>query len=220
MMRGLRVPRPSAAFDVRALRVRAARWRAAADLILRECGRLGWIGLASLVLACVLADQAVRRADEAAGLQAQADELHARAARPSAPARTVAAPTSTTASQARAASLAVDRDAVTRALPRERNGADALPFEVLRDAERRGLVLGPVEYRWGRRGDGLRRLDVQLSVTGSYAAGRAWLSETLHAMPHAQIAELTITRGETQPDGSSGPVEIRATLALHFRTTA
>lgn len=214
-MRKLREARPGAALDLRALRVRASRLRAAADLVLRECGPLGWLGIAALLLACVLADRAVRSVDEAEGLQAQADELHARAARPVARAAGVAAP-----QPARVASLAVDRDAVTRALPRERNGADALPFEVLRDAERRGLVLGPVEYRWGRRGDGLRRLDVQLSVTGSYAAGRAWLSETLHAMPHAQIAELTITRGEVQPDGSSAGVEVRVTLALHFRATA
>jgi hypothetical protein len=49
-------------------------------------------------------------------------------------------------------------------------------------------------------------------VSGRYLATRQWLAESLVALPHAQLLELTMQRS----DPADADLEVRVVLAVHF----
>lgn len=193
------VPLDRAGALARALLARA---RAGLSVLADGLGPLG-IGGAAAIAAGVWALSSAANTDvEALALESQAAALHEAARH---------------AALARARVPAVRREVATPApapltLPPERPTSAVLPASVFTQAERRGLRVGPVEYRPGRGTASVRRVDVQLTATGRYLSARQWLSDTLAAMPHAQLVEMSLQRG----DPAEAELEVRVVLAVHF----
>jgi hypothetical protein len=184
-------------------RLALARLRVGLSILSDGLGPLGVGGLAALAAGTFALSSATATETEALALEAQAAALHG-AARNAALARARAP-----SSQRREA---VANSTPSLELPLQRPTGTVLPASVLAQAEQRGLRLGPVEYRPGRGSASIRRVDVQLTASGRYLAARQWLADTLEAMPHAQLVELTLQRGDpAEPD-----LEIRVVLAVHF----
>ena len=191
-------------FDRVGQRMRSAlsRTRAGLSILADGLGPLGVAGVAALAGGTFALSSARTVHTEALALESQAAVLH---------------------EAARHAALVRARTPVARResagpvaaplqLPPERPAGSVLPVSVFSQAERRGLRLGPVEYRTGRGSASIRRVDVQLTATGRYLPARQWLADTLAAMPHAQLVELSLQRG----DPSEADLEVRVVLAVHF----
>jgi hypothetical protein len=183
-------------------RLALARLRVGLSIVSDGLGPLGVGGLAALAVGAFALSSATATETEALALEAQAAALHGAARN---------------AALARARAPSQRREAVAAAappleLPLEKPTGSVLPSAVLAQAERRGLRLGPVEYRPGRGSASIRRVDVQLTATGRYLSARQWLADTLAAMPHAQLVELTLQRG----DPAEADLEVRVVLAVHF----
>jgi hypothetical protein len=176
--------------------------RAAVSILADGLGPLGVIGGTALLVGAFALDSAASTETEALALETQAAALH-EAARLTARART-RAPS--------ARQEAVAPTLVSIGLPVQKPSSPVVPGSVFAQAERRGLRLGPVEYRAARGSATVRRVDVQLTATGRYLPARQWLADALATMPHAQIVELSLQRaGAAESD-----LEIRVVLAVHF----
>jgi hypothetical protein len=181
---------------------------AAASVARRDLGLSGWLGLALLGLAIALMASAMRTDDEALGLSAEADRLRSESRR----AALLRARTPVTGS---ASAVTRSEPVALPAAPDRRSGS-VLPAWVFEQAERQGLRLGAVEYRWGRKAGGVQRVDVSLTANGQYVPTRQWLADTLARLPHAQLLELSFQR----PDTSERNLEIRIVIAVHFGVQA
>lgn len=177
-----------------------ARARAGVSVLADGLGPLGIGGLAALAAGLWALSSAHTAKLDALALEARAAALHE---------------TARHAALARARTPQARREPpapVPLVLPPERPTSAVLPSAVFSQAERRGLRVGPVEYRPGRGTASVRRIDVQLTATGRYLSARQWLADTLAAMPHAQLVELSMQRG----DPAEAELEVRVVLAVHF----
>ncbi|MFN7642018.1 MAG: hypothetical protein ACK5PW_02840 [Burkholderiales bacterium] len=176
--------------------------RAGVSILADGLGPLGVIGATALLTGIVALGAAEATRTEALALESQAAALHEAARH---------------AARVRMRAPSVRREAVAPiamsvGLPVQKPSAPVLPGSVFAQAERRGLKLGPVEYRAARSSASVRRVDVQFTATGRYLPARQWLADALATMPHAQIVELSLQRaGDADTD-----LEIRVVLALHF----
>ena len=176
--------------------------RAAVSILADGLGPLGVIGATALLAGIVALGAAEATQTEALALESQAAALHEVARH---------------AARVRMRAPSVRREAVAPiamsvGLPVQKPSAPVLPGSVFAQAERRGLKLGPVEYRAARSSASVRRVDVQFTATGRYLPARQWLADALATMPHAQIVELSLQRaGDADTD-----LEIRVVLAVHF----
>ncbi len=186
------------------LRRLALNVRAAASVTRRDLGLSGWLGLALLGLAMALMASAIRTHDEALGVSAEADRLRSESRR--------AALLRARNPSSGNASIANRNEPVALPAAPDRRSGPVLPAWVFEQAERQGLKLGAVEYRWGRKTGGVQRVDVSLTANGQYVPTRQWLADTLARLPHAQLLELSFQR----PDTSERNLEIRVVIAVHF----
>jgi hypothetical protein len=176
--------------------------RAGATMLRDGLGVAGWGGVIALALgigASIAASQVEREATrlDAEAAQARDDARLAAIERARTPA-------------GRPAPVLAPADRL--ALPADRPAQSVLPASFFARAERRGVRVGPVEYRSVKHSASVRRVDVALTVSGRYLATRQWLAESLVALPHAQLLELTMQRS----DPAEADLEVRVVLAVHF----
>jgi hypothetical protein len=180
--------------------------RAAVSILADGLGPLGVIGATALLAGAVALGSADATRTEALALESQAAALH-EAARHAARVR-LRTPS--------ARREAVAPTSASVGLPVQKPSAPVLPLSVLAQAERRGLKLGPVEYRAARSTASVRRVDVQFTATGRYLPARQWLADALATMPHAQLVELSLQRAGAGAGTGDTDLEIRVVLAVHF----
>jgi hypothetical protein len=187
--------------------------RAGASILRDELGLIGWLGAGAIVASMVVLSLGASVERDARDISAAAAELRADARR-AALAR--ARPGAARPEPARVDAAAAAAAALDSALPSEPQAGAVLPPAFFTRAERGGLKLGAVEYRWTRRTGEVQRVDVQFTATGRYLPTRKWLAETLAAMPHAQMVDLVIQRA----DPADPELEIRMLIAVHFKARA
>lgn len=178
--------------------------RVATSVIRRDLSPSGWLGIALVGLSVVAAVAATRKHDEASGIAAEAERLRSDSRR----AALVRARVARSAPEQHAARL----EPVTLPAAPDRSSGSVLPAWVFEQAERQGLRLGAIEYRWSGKSNGVQRVDVTFNAVGHYLPTRQWLSQTLARIPHAQLAEMSFQRAAT----SEKDLEVRIVIAVHF----
>ena len=178
--------------------------RVAVSVLRRDLSPSGWLGIALVGLSVVGAVAASRIKDEAAGIAAEAERLRSDSRR--------AALVRARVARTEPEKLSARIEPVTLPAAPDRSSGPVLPAWVFEQAERQGLRLGAIEYRWNGKSNGVQRVDVAFNAVGQYLPTRQWLAQTLARIPHAQLAEMSFQRAAT----SEKDLEVRIVIAVHF----
>lgn len=186
--------------------------RAGLSVLARNLGLTGWLGVALLLAAAWGLQWSEAQKQALSSVLSTQALVRERNTGPSAGVTNVApAVASATASDASAAPRDLDAlgDLPTRD-PKTAITAAAL----MQQAQRRGVRLQSVEYRWqkpGARAMPIQRLDLTMTAQGTYPQLRTWMNELLVKYPNAQLVETAIERKD------ESALEARLVMAVHFR---